>query len=146
VALASSFFAEKAADGALAVHAADAGQPSLPACFKDDTRDTDEVSAKLKQAKEVVEDKEESKLALEADKAAALPPAELTEEEKEKAQLQERLAAFKAQWASFKDKPQLQRLLNALISKVESTPGLVMTDNGPSVISPPYKSDQESCC
>jgi hypothetical protein len=35
-------FAEKAADGALAVHTADAGQPSLPACFKDDTRDTDE--------------------------------------------------------------------------------------------------------
>jgi len=37
-------------------------------------------------------------------------------------------------------------VLNALISKVESTPGLVMTDNGLSVISPPYKSDQESCC
>jgi hypothetical protein len=139
-------FAEKAADGALAVHTADAGQPSLPACFKDDTRDTDEVSAKLKQAKEVVEAAEESKLAKEADKAAALPPAELTEEEKAAAQLQERLAAFKAQWASFKDKPQLQRLLNALILKVESTPGLVMTDNGPSVISQPYKSDQESCC
>ena len=126
-------YAEKAANGALAVHAVDATKPFLPACFKDDTRDTDEVSAKLEQAKEVVEAAEASKLAAEAASAAALPPANLTEEEKTTSELEERLAAFKAQWTSFKNKPQLRRLLNAVISKVESTPGLVMTDNGPAL-------------
>jgi hypothetical protein len=126
-------YAEKAANGALAVHAVDATKPFLPACFKDDTRDTDEVSAKLEQAKEVVEAAEASKLAAKAASAAALPPANLTEEEKTTSELEERLAAFKAQWTSFKNKPQLRRLLNAVISKVESTPGLVMTDNGPAL-------------
>jgi hypothetical protein len=126
-------YAEKAANGALAVHAVDATKPFLPACFKDDTRDTDEVSAKLEQAKQVVEAAEASKLAATAEKAAALPPSESTEEEKAAAELQERLAAYKAQWAAFKDKPQLQQLFNALIKKVESIPGLVMTDSGPAL-------------
>jgi hypothetical protein len=126
-------YAEKAADGALAVYATNAAQPFLPACFKDDTRDTDEVSAKLERAKEVVEAAEASKLAATADSAAALPPANPTEEEKAASELQERLAAFKAQWAAFKNKPQLQQLLKAVRSKVESTPGLVMTDEGPAL-------------
>jgi hypothetical protein len=105
---------------------------STPAALES-KRSTDEVSAKLEQAKEVVEAAEASKLAATAASAAALPPANPTEEEKAATQLQERLAAFKAQWKVFKDKPQLQRLLKAVISKVESTPGLVMTDNGPAL-------------
>jgi hypothetical protein len=40
---------------------------------------------------------------------------------------------LQAQWRNFKDKPPLKSLLSLIAMKVEATPGLVMTQEGPAL-------------
>jgi hypothetical protein len=56
-----------------------------------------------------------------------------SQEVKEEATLGEELAILQAQWRNFKDKPQLKSLLSLIAMKVEATPGLVMTQEGPAL-------------
>ena len=52
---------------------------------------------------------------------------------KEDATLGEELAILQVQWRNFKDKPLLKSLLSLIAMKVEATPGLVMTQEGPAL-------------
>lgn len=125
-------YSSKAASSALAVN--EAGfEPQLPSCFTDDTLKTSEVASALGKAKGIVEENEAKRLA--AAQLAALPDKELTLEEKAVQQLRELCAKYQAQWNAWKDMPHMKRMLDVVIEKVQSTPGLIMTCSGPALVS-----------
>ena len=123
-------YAEKSADNALA-HV-DAGmEPDLPQAFTEESRDLDAVGAKLLKAKEWVESVKIAKL--EAAKQAALPPAEKTEAERFWQKTRQLLERYQTYWQNFRGKPQLKKALLRVIERVQNTPGLSMTEEGPAL-------------
>lgn len=124
---------DRAADGAIVrgSHDLDA---TLPECYNREVPDTQKVETKLAIAFRHQEESQKKQQAkLEAQRKAVLPPAGETEEERFWASVQEKLALYKCQWQNFKDKPQLRRLFDEVVEKVSSTPGLVMTNDGPAL-------------
>lgn len=126
-------FANRTADAVSAVANNSDSVFSLPNCLRDNTLDTTSVVGKLKQAVEVVKQRETR--TLETSQLAALPAPELSPEEKAKQDLLNKLAMYKAQWNAFWDKPHLKKMVEAVIEKVQKTPGLIMTEDGPALAS-----------
>ena len=123
-------YAEKSADNAKA-HV-DAGmEPDLPQAFTEESRDSDAVGAKLLKAKEWVESVKIAKL--EAAKQAALPPPEKTEAERFWQKTRQVLERYQTYWQNFRGKPQLKKALLRVTEKVQDTPGLSMTEEGPAL-------------
>lgn len=130
-------YAERSADNALSAEAT-GSTPSLPACFEEKVVDEKVVEQKLVQAKVSVRKVQGEQPALEGKAEGrsnpALVSAELTEEEKFWLLLNKKLMWLQATWKACcerTDSAFRANLLKELLDKVRSTPGLMMTDEGP---------------
>ncbi len=141
-------YAQRSIDNALMAESM-GSTPSLPSCFEEKEIDQEAVSRKLLRAKESVEKVNQELNQEQREVLSAQGNEALTEEETEKEEteeetflkrLQQKLMWCQAKWKAYHQNPKnllMARLWEKELEVVQTTPGLMMTHEGP-VIDPDF--------